>query len=321
MTSWIQATFLRCYLEFRQGHNFVFADTLGFYAAALVRDDDPEPKAAVAQMIACMGTGEEELVASIGLQVSEVVAREVTRYIQFHSIATTANGLLKLHAIRPGDGATVTRALGQVLKRVKPDEDEGQERLRFQIELFPAEPDHSADITGSFLRNIVERHRTGAAGIANEDRWTLQSRGCIQEIFCFSPSCTGAQRDERLPATPAHITVAFDTFRNFSGFLSLMTVFRPHRPCTFLDFALLHSDRLSSAQRSVGKVGFPRRRKGPNTPPGVSSLIGCNGCIEQFSNLWFVTLDSPRVTGQCSERNFFQMSRKISKESIPSATG
>jgi len=195
---------------------FVFADTIGFYGVAMVLDQDPEPKAAVAQMMACLGNGDGELHASIGLKASDCVAREVYRYVDFHREQIESSGLIRLHAIRPGDGSTVTRALGDVLKHVKTDDEDSSKRLRFHLELFPADP-HSCDVTGSHLRNIAVRHQTGATGILNDDRWTLQSETYPGNLLY--PKLHWAQRDARLPSTPAHVTVAFDTFETVLSYV------------------------------------------------------------------------------------------------------
>ena len=40
------------------GHSFVFADTLGFHAVGMVRDDDREPKAATAMLVRALGDGD-----------------------------------------------------------------------------------------------------------------------------------------------------------------------------------------------------------------------------------------------------------------------
>ena len=98
---------------------FVFADMLGFQATAMVSDQDREPKAAVARMLKCLGSAEPERLSSGGLQISQVLAREIKRYIEFHDLVESSNGLVLLHALRPGDSATVARALGAASKGMR----------------------------------------------------------------------------------------------------------------------------------------------------------------------------------------------------------
>jgi len=153
------------------GENLVYADTLSFFATAMVRDQDPEPKLAVAMLMRSLGLNEHDPgVSSMGIQVSDSLAREVSRYIQFHDLGQSSGGAVLLHALRPGDGCTVARALGSALKGMDNPED-GPSPVRFNLEMFPAEP--NSDITGNFLVDLVERHRTGAAGISDSDRWML----------------------------------------------------------------------------------------------------------------------------------------------------
>ena len=195
---------------------FVFADTLGFQATAMVSDQDREPKAAVARMLKCLGWAEPERMTSGGLQISHVLAREVTRYIDFHNLAKSSNGLVLLHALRPGDSATVARALGTAFKaNAGTDDDDQDSPLRFNLELFPADP--KSDVTGSFLVDLVERHRTGAAGIAAEDRWMLQSQ--THPSGLTFPRLRWARKDDKLPTSAAHLAVAFDSFQTEVAFV------------------------------------------------------------------------------------------------------
>ena len=183
----------------------------------MVSDQDREPKAAVSRMLKCLGSTEPERLTSGGLQISQVLAREIIRYIDFHELAKASNGLVLLHALRPGDSATVARALGTAFKaNAGSEEDDLDSPLRFNLELFPADP--KSDVTGSFLVDLVERHRTGAAGIAAEDRWMLQSQ--THPSGLTFPRLRWARKDETLPTSAAHLAVAFDSFQSDVGFVS-----------------------------------------------------------------------------------------------------
>ena len=67
------------------GENFVYADTLSFFATAMVRDQDPEPKSAVAMLMRSLGLNEHDPgVSSMGIQVSDSLAREVSQIGRAH---------------------------------------------------------------------------------------------------------------------------------------------------------------------------------------------------------------------------------------------
>ena len=101
------------------GQGFVFGDTLGFHAVAMVADSDAEPKAAIAQMAACLADGRGEIAPSVGERTAEVLAREVRHYLDCHTRprdgAENGPDLLHLHARKAGDAMTVAHALGKVL--------------------------------------------------------------------------------------------------------------------------------------------------------------------------------------------------------------
>lgn len=190
------------------GERFVYADTLAFFATAMVSDQDREPKASVAMLMRSLGLREQDPgVSSMGHQVSESLAMEISRYIEFHEIAKSSAGAVLLHALRPGDGGTVARALGKAFHKVQGDDDQPTP-IRFNLEMYPAEAD--ADVTGNFLADVVERHRTGASGIAEEDRWMLESHYNARGITL--PRLRWAQKDIVVPETNAHLAIAFDSF-------------------------------------------------------------------------------------------------------------
>jgi DNA phosphorothioation-dependent restriction protein DptH len=68
----------------RPSSGFVFADTLGFHAVAMTIDGEPEPKAAVALMTACLGGGLQAVAPSIGAESAAVLAREIRYYLECH---------------------------------------------------------------------------------------------------------------------------------------------------------------------------------------------------------------------------------------------
>jgi len=155
-------------------------------------------------------------VSSMGIQVSTSLAREISRYIQFHDLGKSSGGAVLLHALRPGDGCTVARALGTALKSTGTGEDEASP-VRFNLEMFPAR--ENSDITGSFLVDLVERSRTGASGIADSDRWMMESQSNTGGVTL--PRLRWAKKNTSVPASPAHMAVAFDSFDTGVAFVPL----------------------------------------------------------------------------------------------------
>ena len=72
-------------------------------------------------------------------------------------------------------------------------------------------------MTGSFLVDLVERHRTGAAGIAAEDRWMLKSQ--THPSGLTFPRLRWARKDDKLPTSSAHLAIAFDSFQTEVAFV------------------------------------------------------------------------------------------------------
>ncbi|WP_145095303.1 ATP-binding protein [Rosistilla carotiformis] len=204
----------------KEGENFVYADTLAFFATAMVSDQDPEPKSAVAMLMRSLGLNEHDPdVSSMGIQVSSSLAKEISRYIQFHNLGESSGGAVLLHALRPGDGCTVARALGTAMKSTVQGDDEVSP-VRFNLEMFPAQK--NSDITGSFLVDLVERHRTGASGIADGDRWMLESQSNKGGVTL--PRLRWAKKNTKVPSSSAHMAIAFDSFDTSVHFVPLDTL-------------------------------------------------------------------------------------------------
>ena len=122
--------------------SFVFADTLGFHTVGMVPDHDREPKAAVAILARALGESEAaDSVPTVGKQSAHVLGKEILKYIECHDTSR----LLHIHALRPGDGLTVARSLGQVYRQFHPvvgeeDVDDGEHKSSpaFVLELYPS---------------------------------------------------------------------------------------------------------------------------------------------------------------------------------------
>jgi len=195
-----------------EGATFVFGDTLGFNAVAMVADCDREPKAAIALMATCLGGTVSDIVPSVGHQTSKVLANELRHYVEQHEV----NRVVRVHALRPGDGMTITRALGQSLRRnVDRDatDNDDQASLRefgFNLELYPS--NSQLAVAGRFLAQLSERRRSGAGGVEAEDRWILEHLPCSGNRSI--PRLRWARRSASEPDSPAHVSVAFDVFES-----------------------------------------------------------------------------------------------------------
>ena len=203
------------------GGAFVFADTLGFHAVGMVPDDDKEPKAAVALLARALGESESaEAAPTVGGQSAKVLGNEIIKYLDCHD----GSALLRLHALRAGDGLTVARALGRVHEHCRsadenrdPGEDSAAEagaqlappRI-FSLELYPS-PEQRA-VAGRFIAEAGEKRRRGAGVLSSGDRWMLESVSRPGEINL--PRLRWARKETDDPDTAAHLAVAFDTFES-----------------------------------------------------------------------------------------------------------
>jgi len=193
-----------------KGTSFVFADMLGFYAAAMVPDHDKEPKASVAILAKALAGDKEDIAPSIGKTTSDVLAQEISRYISLHQDYET----IRLCALRPGDGMTIGRSLGVVHKNLNNSGDEEEVNRKntrefgFYLELYPSED--NLDISGKFFGNIAEQKRTGAGYVPEDDKWILDPYQRDGDISM--PRLRWAKRSNGQPTNAAHLSVAFDTF-------------------------------------------------------------------------------------------------------------
>ena len=182
------------------GGAFVFADTLGFHAVGMVPDDDREPKAAVAVLACTLGESESgETTPTVGGQSAAVLGDEIVKYVDCHE----RSRLLRLHALRAGDGLTVARALGHVHERYggsgdDADDEEAPEATNaealpapaFSLDLYPS-PEQRA-VAGRFIAEAREKRRSGAGVLATGDRWMLESISLPGASPC--PACGGRAR-------------------------------------------------------------------------------------------------------------------------------
>lgn len=189
--------------------HFVFGDVLGLSAVAMVADRDREPKSAIATLAACFAGDSERIVPGLSVNSGDALAREVSHYLDSHPECS----VVRVHALRPGDAATVVRALGKALAtEPNPDsEPEDEPRLRdvaYQLDLHPTEAQSGS--AGAHLVKINQRRRAGVAGVPPEDAWSLESlnRGGGRAL----PRLRWARRDPNSLTQPAHLAIAFDSF-------------------------------------------------------------------------------------------------------------
>jgi len=194
--------------------SFVFADTLGFHAVGMVPDTDKEPKAAIAILARALGESEAaDTAPTVGKHSATILGNEVIKYLDCHNTAR----LLHIHALRPGDGLTVARALGRVHEQYHKtpfgeDVDDSVQTAApgFVLELYPSEGQRA--IAGRFIAEAREKRRTGAGLLAPEDQWMLESFGLPGGVSL--PRLRWARKNDQEPQTAAHLAVAFDTFES-----------------------------------------------------------------------------------------------------------
>jgi hypothetical protein len=188
---------------------FVFGDVLGLAAVAMVPSDDREPKAAIATIAACFSGDSERNQPNLSMNSGIALSREIANYLNSHEDYS----ILRVNALRPGDGATVVRALGKALLRPgSPDSDE-DEGLQFrdvacQLDLYPT--DEQSGTAGSFLTKINQRRRAGVASVSAEDAWALQSLSWGEGRVL--PRLRWAKREHDFGFRPAHLAISFDSF-------------------------------------------------------------------------------------------------------------
>ncbi len=193
------------------GNSFVFADTLGFHAVGMVRDDDKEPKAAVAMLSRALGDSAEAM-PTISKNSAKVLGEEVMRYLECHK----RSRFLHVHALRAGDGMTVARSLGNVHAHYRRDEDEEDQdedsqevTPAFVLEFYPSVEQRERGIAGRFINQARERRRSGAGILSAVDSWMLESVNLPGEVRL--PRLRWARKDVEQPSHAAHLAIAFDT--------------------------------------------------------------------------------------------------------------
>jgi hypothetical protein len=191
---------------------FIFADVLGLSGVLMVPANDREPKSAAALMATCYVGNSEKLVPGLSRGSSEAVAREISHYLDSHADCR----FLHVHALRPGDGATVVRALGGALRTAPTDDDaEFPEApplrdVAVRLELHPTEAQSA--VAGRHLIRLNQRRRAGSGAPPPEDAWCLESlpSGGGRAV----PRLRWARREPGGPTVPAHLALAFDTFHS-----------------------------------------------------------------------------------------------------------
>lgn len=205
------------FLPHPEGNAFVFADTLGFHAVGMVPDTDKEPKAAMAILARALGDDAvQENAPTVGGQSAKLIGDEIVKYLDCHDVSR----LLQVHAIRGGDGLTMAKSLGQVLRQRAPtDADEAQAgdgedapsiAPAFSLEMYPSEDQRG--IAGRYIAAARERRRSGAGVVDADDRWMLESLSLNGGVTM--PRLRWAKKEGPDPDTAAHLAVAFDTFES-----------------------------------------------------------------------------------------------------------
>jgi DNA phosphorothioation-dependent restriction protein DptH len=193
----------------KSNKSFVFGDTLGFYAVAMIQDDEPEPQAMIAQMMRCLSTANEDIAPTVGVTTASAIAREIEKYAVLHPQYRS----MHINALRAGDGKTIAQALGLSLKS-KGDEESLSEAPKqgYVLNLFPGSESKNSRLVGRFFAEAAERRRAGVGGasfVAADERWMLETFEVGNSTL---PRLKWAKRADSIPTSPAHLSVAFDIF-------------------------------------------------------------------------------------------------------------
>ena len=200
------------------GRSFLFGDTFGMAIAAMVSDNDPEPKNSLSLMATCMEIDEDNT-PSIGAKTSSILAKEIISYLELHQ--DVLGGTLRIHAWRAGDAATVARAMGDAKKEFEnlghPDTNEDTQMIgnqrRFSYDLtLVSDPDATA--SGRFFSNISRNRRCGLKSIAERDEWMLAVLGFGGNRN--RPQLRWRRHDigKDFNRRDAHLNIVFDSFKS-----------------------------------------------------------------------------------------------------------
>lgn len=197
----------------RSGETFLFSDTVGLAGCLMVSSVDPEPKAASALLAACYTGDSTKLEPTLSQGSGDALAREIVNYFDTHPSAA----LLQVHALRPGDGATVVRAIGTALK-VHPGLDENEVNgdestlrpIAVRLDLHPSSDQQS--VAGRHLTRLTQRRRIGSAAPPPEDAWVLGSLPVGGDRSM--PRLRWARRAPGGPKDAAHLAISFDMFHS-----------------------------------------------------------------------------------------------------------
>ena len=210
--------------------SFLFGEMLDFHTVAMVPSDESEPKETLALLSLALGSNDiTSTLPATGKYSSEVLGNEILKYVECHQ-PDDARGdnhstrLLKIHAVRPGDGETVARALGFAQKRdlmVKknatdenmPDENMPKTPISFSLELYSEKKSNMrGNMLGRFMTEASEKRRKGTGVSLEHDAWMFESINLPNGVVL--PRLRWAKKEGIKPNHAAHLAIAFDTFKS-----------------------------------------------------------------------------------------------------------
>lgn len=241
----------------KAGEAFVFGDCIGLAGVAMVCSDDPEPKASLSMLAATFAGDSSKLRPEITIESGEALARVLRAYLDTHP----GSSQLLMHALRPGDGATVVRALGRALMAEAEEDQEGdsngERKVAVRLNLYPARQDSL--VTGRHLTKVVQRRRSGVPTPHEEDAW------CLEAVDFgggrMLPRLRWAKREERAPEGPGHLSIAFDCFSS-----SVACEAQPDEEAPMLAYGLIANVQRQFAiegERPFWRTMVPAKWDGP----------------------------------------------------------
>ena len=298
-----------------RGGAFVFADTLGFHAVAMVPDADKEPKAAVAVLARALGdSGSPDSAPLVGSKSASVLANEIVKYLECHKseadgMTAYVSPMLQVHALRAGDGLTVARSLGGVHAHYRQaaeaagdeqDADEARpEAPAFSLDLYPSSEQRG--VAGRFIADAREKRRSGAGVLAGDDRWMLESLslpgGVNRPPATLGAQGTGKTANQLPVPTPPRIWPSRSTPSSPESSRATKRWARPD-PSTRSVCSRSTNGAIRAPPRQCGKALLPPRPPARSTRLDEATRRRSRDCSTRWNAWWHATW-APPPAGRC----------------------
>jgi len=189
--------------------SFVFGDNIGFHTVAMIESGESEPQARISLLERCLSNNDTNIDFMRNLSSADIIGNEIAKYSTLHE----PYSILKINALRPGDGQTLLRALGRGLNKSENGSDKNSKKPKnhhegYVVDLIPSQKYIKTRMLGSFIAEMAERRRAGVSAIPKENKWMQES---FQKERVSIPKLRWSKGIAQ-SYEPVHLTIAFDTF-------------------------------------------------------------------------------------------------------------